>query len=520
MLSLPGVGDTIDSRYRVERVLGRGGMGVVVAARRLRLGQMVAIKFPLAHLGQRRDVVERLLREASAAMKLRSEHVARVYDVGIHEGNGPYLVMEYMVGRDLARALKEKGPISSDTAIEYVLQACEALSEAHVAGIVHRDLKPSNLFLSSRPDGSPLIKVIDFGLAKSICLEQHVTLTDSGALLGSPPFMAPEQMRGATQIDARADIFSLGATLYALIAGEPPFPGKGVLDVYDRIVAGMPSIRDRRPDVPPELEVALECCLQVVPDRRFASMAELAEALAPLSQPHAKVHAQRARGILAEAARAATSEPAMHDDVATDAATVNTISSTRTPQFTQARESHRDSPATDASRVASASGKGEVRLRWSAHQLRVGLAATLAVALMTALGTAAGVRWGSTRSDSTRLSVKTASKAAIASQPESPVAAPALVASATVPIQSVHRASIDSALEPHEIGRVKRTHPYETHKKPHLAVVESHPSSSATVNRSRAFRSPLSRSVPVSAGSDQAPPSATGIVPDPLADPN
>jgi serine/threonine-protein kinase len=291
------VGETIDGRYRVERVLGRGGMGVVFAAKQLRLGQSVAIKFPLAHLGLRRDIVERLLREARAAMQIRSEHVARVLDVGVH-GGGAYLVMEFLVGQDLGSKLEAAGPLPCDAAIEYVLQACEALAEAHAAGIVHRDLKPSNLFLSARRDGSPLVKVIDFGLAKSLSSEEQMTLTDSGALLGSPLFMAPEQMRGAGEIDARADIFSLGATLYALLTGQPPFPGKTVLDVHDLILVGPPSLSAKRSDISLELDAAVQRCLRASPEERFADIAELAEALASSVSAHIAIHARRARGIL------------------------------------------------------------------------------------------------------------------------------------------------------------------------------------------------------------------------------
>jgi serine/threonine protein kinase len=297
------VGDTIDARYRVERILGRGGMGVVVAVRHLRLGTSAAIKFPLAHLGSRSDVVERLIREARIAMQLRSEHVARVYDIGVHDRGGPYLVMEFLFGQDLGRKLEQEGPLSRELAIECILQTCEALAEAHASCVVHRDLKPSNLFLSKRPDGSPFIKVIDFGLAKDLDPEQLTTLTNSGALLGSLPFMAPEQMRGAGAVDARSDVYALGATLYALLTGRPPFSGKSVLDVYDQVVAGAPPVFVPGATVPPALERAIQRCLHVAPERRFETIAAFAEALTPLAPRHAEVHAQRARATLRIAAR-------------------------------------------------------------------------------------------------------------------------------------------------------------------------------------------------------------------------
>jgi eukaryotic-like serine/threonine-protein kinase len=307
------VGDVIDARYSVERILGHGGMGVVVAARRLGVGNLVALKFPLAHHAHRSDIAERLLREARAAMALRSEHSVRIFDVGLHKGIGPYLVMEYLLGHDLARAMDQEGRLSIETAIEHTLQACEALSEAHALGIVHRDIKPSNLFLTRRPDGSPLVKVIDFGLARNFDSARYIPLTGSGVPLGSPPFMAPEQMRNADGIDARADVFSLGATLYSLIAGSPPFPGKSIVEVHARVMAGVPPIREHRAEVHPDLEALLNRCLQSTAEARFANMADLAEALAPLAPLPARLHARRARGIVLEATRRQASplEPAV-----------------------------------------------------------------------------------------------------------------------------------------------------------------------------------------------------------------
>ncbi len=226
--------------------------------------------------------------------------------------------------------------VAGSAACAYVLQACEALAEAHAAGVVHRDLKPSNLFLCKRSDGSPLIKVIDFGLAKSLGPEQQVTLTNSGAPLGSLPFMAPEQMRGTADVDARADIYSLGATLYALLTGAPPFPGRSMLDVYDRIVAGVPLLRARGADVPAEVETAVQRSLQLSPEKRFANIAELAEALAPAARSHARLHAQRARGTLTAAANAANRPPTESESV-TNAASASTAPPTSTGIV---RESH------------------------------------------------------------------------------------------------------------------------------------------------------------------------------------
>lgn len=316
MTSLPvQVGDIIDGRYRVERVLGRGGMGVVVAARHVRLGQRAAIKFPLATLVDRHDVVERMLREARATMRLRSEHVARVLDVGLHPSSGPYLALEYLVGSDLSQVLTRLGPLPLDVAVDYVLQACEALAEAHRYRIIHRDIKPANLFLCDDPDGSALIKVIDFGLAKQLSVEAHTTLTRSGTVLGSPLFMAPEQMRATTEVDARADTWALGATLYTLLAGEPPFPGKSSIDVYERIRSTTPKLCERRPELPRAIEGTILRCLQIDPESRYANVADVAEALAAAA-PQAQVRAERVRRILE---RASNTDATVDSETTSDA---------------------------------------------------------------------------------------------------------------------------------------------------------------------------------------------------------
>ncbi len=220
-------------------------------------------------------------------MQLQSEHVARVYDIGVHLGVRPFLVMEYLKGSDLAEALRS-GPLPTASAVEFTLDACAALAEAHAKGIVHRDLKPSNLFLEQRPDGTPWLKVIDFGLAKSLRGADSVALTHSGAILGSPWFMAPEQMRGLA-VDERADIWALGATLYALLTGLPPFAGKNMLDVYDRIRSGPPNVAEPSLVAGGRLEAVVHRCLSIRPAERYASVVELAEALvAAVALPNTK----------------------------------------------------------------------------------------------------------------------------------------------------------------------------------------------------------------------------------------
>src|SRR5450432_2337777 len=219
-------GDLLAGKYRVENVLGEGGMGYVVAALHEQLNQRVAVKLLSPLLSENEDSVTRFLREARAAVRIRSEHVARVLDVGELPDGSPYMVMEYLLGRDLAAELDEREHLDVPEAIDYVLQACEAVAEAHSIGLIHRDLKPSNLFLTRRPDGSPLVKVLDFGISKAIdqtgMVEQQA-LTTTSAVMGSPLYMSPEQVRSSKTVDARSDVWSLGVVLYELLSAAHPF---------------------------------------------------------------------------------------------------------------------------------------------------------------------------------------------------------------------------------------------------------------------------------------------------------
>src|SRR5687768_5855336 len=192
------IGEVLAGKYRVEQVLGSGGMGIVVAAWHTELDRRVAVKFLHPGGGERTEAAERFRREARALAKIRSEHAARVLDVGNLESGTPYLVMEFLLGHDLSEELRQRGPLPLTDTIDYVLQAVEAIAEAHAAGIVHRDLKPANLFLARRPDGSSCIKVLDFGISKSLTSSSSVnemSLTQTAALIGSPLYMSPEQMR-------------------------------------------------------------------------------------------------------------------------------------------------------------------------------------------------------------------------------------------------------------------------------------------------------------------------------------
>lgn len=221
-------GDVVGGKYRIESVLGKGGMGLVVSAMHLHLEEKVALKFLTGSADRVPAARARFLREARITAKLRGEHAARVSDFGALDDGTPFMVMEFLDGVDLRQLLESQGALPVETAVHYVAQACEGLAEAHALGIVHRDLKPSNIFLTKRPDGTDLVKLVDFGISKVRSAQdgQDVELTAAGAILGSPKYVAPEQLRDSGRVDARADVWSLGAILYEMLAGHPPFDGE------------------------------------------------------------------------------------------------------------------------------------------------------------------------------------------------------------------------------------------------------------------------------------------------------
>ena len=304
-------GDILGGRYQVERVLGRGGMGYVVAARHLHLDQRVAIKLLLAEHLEEPLIVERFLREARASVRLRSEHVGRVFDAGRFDDGVPYLVMEYLEGHDLAVELRTAKQLPVAVAIDFILQACEALAEAHQLGIIHRDLKPANLFIARDADGTTKIKVLDFGISK-VADAPSSDLTRTRVVMGSPPYMSPEQLRASRDVDPRSDVWSLGVVLYQLVAGRLPFVGASITDLALRISTDPPDPLGLAE--PPGLEATILRCFAKAPGERYGSASELALALAPFADARSAARIERLRRLLPEAPRstpvAVAAEPA------------------------------------------------------------------------------------------------------------------------------------------------------------------------------------------------------------------
>jgi len=297
------IGAVLAGRYRVEHVLGMGGMGVVVKAMHLQLHQPVAMKFLLPEVLGNQQIVQRFLREAQAAVRLKSEHVARVIDVGSLETGAPYMVLEYLEGSDLSNVPRSQ--LSVGGIIDLMLQACEALAEAHSLGIIHRDVKPANFFITRGADGAPLLKVLDFGISKTPVTGTNLTATQS--VMGTPAYMSPEQMRSSRDVDQRSDIWALGVVLYELLQGAPPFGGDTFSSMVIKVVTE--ALPQMTVPLPGDLAAIVYRCLEKDPARRFQNVAELAYALAPYAQSatQASISVQRTRSIIGlEAPRSPT----------------------------------------------------------------------------------------------------------------------------------------------------------------------------------------------------------------------
>jgi serine/threonine-protein kinase len=296
-------GEVFAEKYVVERVIGVGGVAVVVAARHAELDELVAIKVLRPEVQQRKQLVQRFACEAKAAVLIKSDHAARIFDVGVAAGRGPYLVMEYLEGQDLRARLATTGALTVEHAVQYVMQACEALAVAHAKGIVHRDIKPANLFLARRADGTEIIKVLDFGISEAALTgtafgSPHEAL-QTQALTGPPLYMSTERIRSTSTVDRHADIWSLGVVLYELLTGHLAFPGTAITqtcaDVLERAPRPMSTFVA---DIPEELQGVIDRCLAKDPERRYQDVAELAIALLPFGPSVGRIFAGRSSAII------------------------------------------------------------------------------------------------------------------------------------------------------------------------------------------------------------------------------
>jgi serine/threonine-protein kinase len=274
-------------KYRVESVVGEGGMGAVVKAWHLDLEEPVALKILLPEMMDRQEIVTRFTREAKSAVKLKGEHVARVLDVGKLEPDAdgnfdgtPYIAMEFLEGADLNQIIKAHGPQEASLAVDLMLQACEAIAEAHSLGIIHRDIKSSNFFITQAEDQPPHLKVLDFGIATPP--KATSDLTDGDSVIGTPSYMAPEQMRSSRQADARSDIWSMGVVLYEMLEGKKPFSSEAYSDLCLKVGMDPPEPMVH-PDTPDALRAVVMKCLEKTVDRRYQSVAELAFDLLPFA---------------------------------------------------------------------------------------------------------------------------------------------------------------------------------------------------------------------------------------------
>jgi len=307
-IELPKIGELLAEKYRVSRLLGSGGMGAVYQAHHEILDKEVAIKLLLPHVAESQVAVTRFLNEAKAVARLSNEHVAAVLDVGMLPNGCAYMVLEYLEGCDLAQTLQARGALPMNEAVEYVIQALEAVAQAHAVGIIHRDLKPANLFLTRRADGLPMIKVLDFGISKATTSD----VTTTSTTIGSPAYMSPEQIKSAKHVDPRSDIWSIGVVLYQLLTNEQPFKGEQYGEIFFAVLKGAHTpLSALKPELPSPLSDAVGRCLERDPNRRFQNVGELAEALKDYAFPEAKLCVERIHRMLAiqKGAKEAPADP-------------------------------------------------------------------------------------------------------------------------------------------------------------------------------------------------------------------
>jgi serine/threonine-protein kinase len=277
-------GDLVAGRYRVGNIIGAGGMGIVYKAEHIELNRAVALKVIRPDIARDSSIWRRFSREARALAALHNKHVVRIHDAGTLESGLRYLVMDLLVGTDLRR-LVEHAALPPQQAVDYVIQVCSALGDAHRLNIIHRDIKPANIFLAQYRANEPVIKLLDFGVA--LFLDDVGQRTLSGQSVGSPQYLSPEQLRDPRGVDQRTDIWAVGLLLFELISGRSPLHGLNAAQICLRIAQGpMPPIEAVCPALPPALAAVIHGCLEIDPARRPQSADELALALEPFSSRH------------------------------------------------------------------------------------------------------------------------------------------------------------------------------------------------------------------------------------------
>jgi serine/threonine protein kinase len=275
----------LDGRYQVTGVLGSGGMGVVYEAKHLGLGTIVAIKVLRSELVESDEQVARFQNEGRCMAALSGDHVVRVFDAGWLETGLPFLAMERLDGRDLGALVRDCGRLAVSIAVDYALDACAGLAEAHAFGLIHCDVKPSNLFLTTCGVGAPRIKLIDFGIARWIgAAAGGAELLGEELLLGSPSYCSPEQLEDPDSLDERTDIWSLGVVLFEMLTGTSPYSLPTLAEIRTRILSlSRPTVRALRPELDARLASVVERCLEKDRSRRFRSVQELGAALRPFA---------------------------------------------------------------------------------------------------------------------------------------------------------------------------------------------------------------------------------------------
>jgi serine/threonine-protein kinase len=273
-------GGLVAGKYRVDAMLGEGGMGTVWAATHVELGQRVALKLISSELARSADLLARFRAEAKAAAQLSSRYVVRMYDSGVTEDGRPYIAMEFLNGESLEDRLARVGSLPLGATVRIVSQVCKALKLAHAQGIIHRDLKPANIYLAMTGDDEEVAKVLDFGIAKMLDHERDHGATATGIILGTPLYMSPEQARALKTLDHRSDLYSLGMVTYRMLVGDPPFQGESFGDlVFSICTKPLPSMHEQVPSLPPSLDAWFQTACAKDPNARFNTAEQMNEAL-------------------------------------------------------------------------------------------------------------------------------------------------------------------------------------------------------------------------------------------------